>query len=128
MNPQEYLGSIKNLLDNNPIIAKYQIVREYEGADESYIRARLMLKDGSLLEFAEYIEPDGKNYKITDYSFQWMNTEGQQIRRWDNTPHFPKLKNFPHHIHVSTEKVISGNPVDIFDVLSEIAKMIGETG
>jgi hypothetical protein len=126
MNPQEYLESVKNLLLNNPLISQYQITREYEGLEKSYIRARLTLTDGSLLEFAEYIEPDGKHYKITDYSFQWMDVDGNQIRRWDNTPHFPKLKNFPHHIHISEEKVISGKPVDIFDVLDEIAKLIGK--
>jgi hypothetical protein len=124
MNPQEYLASVKDLLKSNSLIAKYQVVREYEGANESYIRARMTLTDGSLLEFAEYIEPDGENHKITDYSFQWMDADGNQIRRWDNTPHFPKLKNFPHHIHVSEEKVVSGKSVDIFDVLNEIAKLI----
>ncbi len=124
MNPQEYLESVKNLLLNNPLITQYQIIREYEGLEKSYIRARLTLTDSSFLEFAEYIEADARNFKITDYSFQWLDKDGNQVRRWDNTPHFPKLKNFPHHIHVSKEKVVSGKPINIFDVLNEIARII----
>lgn len=124
MNPQEYLESVKSLLLNNTLISHYQIVREYEGLEKSYIRARLVLTDGSLLEFAEYIETHAGNVKITDYSFHWMDEEGNQICRWNNTPHYPRLKNFPHHVHVGKEKVVSGKPVNIFDVLEEITKTI----
>jgi hypothetical protein len=112
---------------NNPLIARYQIIREYEGLQKSYIRARLTLIDDGLLEFSEYIEPEAQDqFKITDYSFQWMDKDGNQVRRWDNTPHFPKLKNFPHHIHIGENEVAPGATVNIFMVLDEIAKIIGE--
>jgi len=125
MNPVDYLSSAKNLLLNSPLITSHQILREYEGLQKSYIRARLTLSDGSLLEFSEYVEEDGEDdIQITDYSFQWMDKDGNQIRRWDNTPHFPKLKHFPHHIHMRKEKVISGQPIDIFGILGDIEKMM----
>lgn len=123
MNPVDYLSSVKSLLLNSPLITRYQIIQEYEGLQKSYIRARLILTDESVLEFSEYMEPESEDeFKITDYSFQWMDKDGNQIRRWDNTPHFPKLKNFPHHIHVKDDDVISGKPIDIFGVLDEIEK------
>jgi hypothetical protein len=123
MNPVDYLSSVKSLLLNSPLITRYQIIREYEGLQKSYIRARLTLTDDSVLEFSEYIEPESEDeFKITDYSFQWMDKDGNHIRRWDNTPHFPKLKNFPHHIHGKKDDVISGKPIDIFGVLDEIEK------
>ena len=125
MNPMEYLVSIKNLLLTSSLIVDYKIFREYEGLEKSYIRARLILTDGSLLEFSEYAEAEARGgLKITDYSFQWMDKDMKQIRRWDNTPHFPKLKNFPHHVHLTEDKIISSKPVSIFDVLDEIAKTI----
>lgn len=94
MNPVDYLSSVKNLLLNSPLIIGHQIIREYEGLQKSYIRARITLTDGSVLEFSEY-----------------------------NTPHFPKLKHFPHHIHIKEDDVISGKPIDIFGVLAEIERM-----
>ncbi len=125
MNPVEYLSAVKSLLLNSPLIARHQILREYEGLQKSYIRARLTLADDSLLEFSKYIELGAENqFKITDYSFQWMDKDGHQIRRWDNTPHFPKLKNFPHHVHIDADDVVPGQPMDIFGVLAEIGKTI----
>jgi hypothetical protein len=125
MDPVEYLSAVKNLLLNSPLIVRHQVIREYEGLQKSYIRARLTLTDDSLLEFSEYIEEGSEDeVKITDYSFQWMNKEGDQIRRWDNTPHYPKLKKFPHHVHVKEDDVISGKPIDIFGVLAEIEKTL----
>lgn len=123
MNPSEYLESIKNLLLTDSRIISHQIIREYEGLQKSYIRARLTLMDDSLLEFSEYIEQEAENeFKITDYSFQWMDKDGNQIQRWDNTRHFLKLKNFPHHIHIGEDNVVLGKPINIFAVLDEIGK------
>lgn len=123
MNPSEYLESIKNLLLTDYRIISHQIIREYEGLQKSYIRARLTLMDDSLLEFSEYIEQEAENeFEITDYSFQWMDKDGNQIQRWDNTKHFPKLKNFPRHVHISEDNIVLGEPINIFAVLDEVGK------
>lgn len=127
MNPMDYLAAVKNLLLTDYRIVSHQIIREYEGLQKSYIRARLTFIDDSFLEFSEYIEQGSENeIKITDYSFHWMNKDGDIIRRWDNTQHFPKLKNFPHHIHIGKDEVTPGAPTNIFAVVDEIAKIIGE--
>ena len=55
MNPVDYLSSVKEALLNSPLITSHQIIREYEGLQKSYIRARLTLRGDSLLEFSEYI-------------------------------------------------------------------------
>ncbi len=77
MNPVDYLSSVKSLLLNSPLITRYQIIREYEGLQKSYIRARLTLTDDSVLEFSEYIEPKSEDeFKITDYSFNGWTRMG----------------------------------------------------
>ena len=76
-----------------------------------------------MLDFSEYLIP-AKNgtLEMVSYGYQWMDKDKNLIRRWDNAPHFPKLENFPHHIHVGEEKkVISGKPVNVLAVLDEIA-------
>ena len=122
MKPSDYLESVKNLLLTDFRITAYQIIREFEETQKCYIRARLTLSDGSFLEFSEYIEKGLENdIQITDYSYHWMDEDGKMLRRWDNANHFPKLKNFPHHIHNGeTDEVVPGAVTNIFAVLDEI--------
>jgi hypothetical protein len=127
MNPMDYLESVRSFLLTDSRINGHQILREYDDDDKSYIRARLTLADESFLEFSEYIELDAENEsKISAYSYHWSNRDGKLLRRWDNTKHFPKLENFPHHIHVGENEVLSGAPTNIFAVLDEIAAIIGK--
>jgi len=46
--------------------------------------------------------------------------KGNLLCRWDNTPHFSNLRNAPHHIHLSEDEVVPGNPTDIFRILEAI--------
>lgn len=61
------------------------------------------------------------------YSYQlFSNTP---IIRWDNSPHYPKIKTHPHHFHAHDGKIIeselTGNIImDIKDILHEITKFI----
>lgn len=127
MNPMDYLESVRKFLLTDSRINRHQILREYEDVEKSYIRARLTLADESCLEFSEYIEHDlGDEIKITRYSYHWIDKDGKMLRRWDNTKHFPKLRNFPHHVHIGENEVVSGAPINIFMILDEIAKIIGE--
>lgn len=61
------------------------------------------------------------------YSYQLFSNE--PIIRWDNSPHYPKIKTYPHHFHSKdgtiTESELTGNVVpDIKIVLSQITKVI----
>ncbi|MBU2611464.1 MAG: hypothetical protein KJ606_11070 [Chloroflexi bacterium] len=127
MNPQDYLESVRNLLLTDFRITGHQIVREFDELQKGFIRARLTLVDDSFLEFSEYVEQvSGDEIGITDYSYHWIDKDGKMLRRWDNTKHFPKLKNFPHHIHDGrTGEVTPGKPINIFAVLDEIAARAG---
>ena len=131
MKPIDYLESVRKFLLTDSRVIKHQIIREYEDVGKSYIRARLTLADESFLEFSEYIEQDsGDEIKITKYSYHWIGKDGKMLRRWDNTKHFPNLKNAPHHIHTPTgkaeESITPGAPTKIFMILDEIAKTIDE--
>ena len=131
MNPVDYLESVRNFLLTDSHINSHQIIREYQDVEKIYIRVRLTFTDGSFLEFSEYIEQASRNeIKITAYSYHWSDKDGKMLRRWDNTKHFPKLKNAPHHIHTpigeAEESITPGAPTNIFAVLDQIARIIGE--
>lgn len=122
----EYLDSVKERLLTDPVVSSFQVVRERTTLTDGHLRVRLTLTDGSLLEFSKYVQrsPDGQINVVT-YSYHWTDAHGDLIRRWDNTPHFPDLPGFPHHIHDGrTDTVGPGEPVSIFAVLDKIARLL----
>ncbi len=122
----KYLDSIKERLLTDPVVSSFHVIRERSTLADGHLRARLTLTDNSWLEFSEYVQrsSDGQINVVT-YSYHWANAHGDLIRRWDNTPHFPNLPDFPHHIHDErTQSVKPGQPVSVFAVLDEISRFL----
>lgn len=107
-------------------ILRFEVLRERLTQLDGYIRARTIFIDDTVLEFSEYFQwlPDS-DIEIITYSYHWSDPTGKLIIRWDNTPHFPGLPGFPHHIHTGqSELAIPGKSISIFAVLDEIAQQI----
>ena len=122
----EYLDTIKERLTTDPVVSGFSVIRERVTLVDGHLRARLTVSDGSLIEFSEYVQrsPDNQIDVVT-YSYHWASADGDLILRWDNTPHFPDLPGFPHHIHDGRKgSVVPGEPVSIFGVLDEIARIL----
>ncbi len=122
----EYLDSVQYHLLTNPLVSSFRIIRERATLADGHLRARLALSDGSLLEFSEYVQrlPDGRINVVT-YSYHWADVNGDLIQRRDNTPHFPDLPGFPHHVHDGRTGTVSpGQPTSIFAVLNEVARLL----
>jgi hypothetical protein len=126
MTAADYLESIKARLLSDPLIAAFQIVRERSTSFDGYLRARVTLLDDSHLEFAEYftVATDDQIAVVT-YNYHWAAPHGGLIQRWDNTPHYPGLPNFPDHTHLAdTAEPLPAEPQNIFAVLDEITKRL----
>ena len=122
----EYLDSVKERLLTDEIVTAFRITRERATSTDGYMRARAALVDGSQLEFSEYVQLTADDQvAVITYSYHWSDAQGSLIRRWDNTPHFPDLPNFPHHIHDGpTDSVSTGQSTNINIVLDEISKRL----
>jgi hypothetical protein len=119
----DYLEAIKERVVTDPMVISFQVIRERSTVVDGHLRARLTLADGSQREFSEYMQwsPAGEIAVLT-YSYHWANAANQLITRWDNTPHFPDLPEFPDHMHEGAPgEVTPGQPMSIFTVLDEIA-------
>jgi len=129
MNPIEYVESVKERLSTDSIVTSYDVIREFANLDEGFIRVRAILTNSDILDFSEFIK-QSDTLELISYRYQWLDKNKKHIRRWDSTPHFPKLKNFPHHTHTpigeADESVTPGAPTSIFAILDEIVKIIGE--
>ncbi|MGR3310909.1 MAG: toxin-antitoxin system TumE family protein [Candidatus Brocadiales bacterium] len=44
--------------------------------------------------------------------------------RYDTTPHFPHLSTFPDHKHIQKGNVIPSKPLDLKDILGEVATFL----
>lgn len=119
----DYFETIKDRLLIVSFVADFKISKQVDRSKNGHFRARVTFTDNSQLEFSEFVEQNADDeIQVVTYSYHWSDENDNVIRRWDNTPHFPKLKNFPHHIHVKEDDVTSGKPIDIFGVLDEIEK------
>ena len=125
MNPIDYVESVKERPSTDSIVISFDIIREFANLNEGFIRARANLTNGDILDLSEFVK-QATGLELTSYRYQWLDKNKKHIRRWDNALHYPKLKNFPHHIHIGENEVASGAPTDIFMILDEIAKIIGE--
>jgi len=121
MNPVDYVESVKERLATDSFVVSFEIIREFANLNEGFLRVRATLTNDDILDLSEFVKQETE-LEVISYRYQWLDKNKRHIRRWDNALHYPKLKNFPHHIHVSEEDVISGKPIDIFGVLDEIGK------
>ena len=85
------------------IIIEERILLNREDNQIAEFKARLMLKDGSILEFSEVIIFGVAKHK---YSYQWMSKDFELKIRWDNAFHHRHISTFPYHKHVESEDKI----------------------
>lgn len=90
----------------------------FDGISDSYrLKIRVRLKNNWLMDVFEH-----KTTKVRRYSFHVFKN-GEMIMRWDNAPHFPSVKTFPHHKHYKSS-VSESKEMTIEMVLDELSGMI----
>lgn len=104
------LSQLKVLLTDFPHVLNQKITYELGDPDEAYIKGEVILADGSKLALAEFLEKSKKGWKIERYRYHLMNKNNELIFRYDNAPHHPKIKTFPHHKHLSEIVTLSQRP------------------
>lgn len=123
----EHLDAIKERLVTDPNVEAFEITRERITLVDAHLRVRLVLVDGSHLEFSEYMQrahASGEIEVIT-YSYHWADEDKTLIKRWDNAPHFPDMPGFPHHIHDGVAGTVNpSQPMNIFAVLDGISDVL----
>ena len=83
------------------------------------LRIRVRFTNGSLLEWNEAVVSKKGRLNHLAYRYHFQDRENKIIFRYDNTPHFPGLKTFPNHKHLS-DNVIAVNRPSIVELLREV--------
>ncbi|MEA5577863.1 toxin TumE [Anabaena sp. UHCC 0451] len=119
----DYLNQIEQsvLLYSNVYVERYE--EEILTPNRANLRIRLRFNQTHLLEINEAIVVTDNQLQFLDYRYHFQDGNNQLVFRYDSTPHFPNLPNFPHHKHLPDDVIASDKP-DITQVLQEANEII----
>ncbi|AFZ25769.1 hypothetical protein Cylst_3640 [Cylindrospermum stagnale PCC 7417] len=119
----DYLNQLEQavLLYSDVYVERYE--EENLTPNRANLRIRLRFNQTHLLEINEAIIVADNQLEFLDYRYYFQNAHNHLIFRYDSTPHFPDLPNFPHHKHLQDE-VISSEKPDIAQVLQEANELL----
>ena len=118
-----YLTNVEAVLKSlkDCYIEKYE--EEILTPNRVNLRVRIRFSRGYLLELNEAVTVDKGHIKHFSYRYHFQNRDNTLIFRYDNTPHFPDLTNFPHHKHNPAPVVGTEKPL-IAEVVEEVKKYL----
>ena len=118
-----YLNQIEQAIQqySNAYVEYYE--EEILTLERTNLRIRLRFQQEYLLEINEAIIIIDNQLEFLDYRYHFQDGKNQLIFRYDSTPHFPNLSNFPHHKHLPKD-VISSEKPEIIQVLQEVAEIL----
>ena len=118
-----YLNQIEQAIQqySNAYVEYYE--EEILTLERTNLRIRLRFQQEYLLEINEAIIVIDNQLEFLDYRYHFQDGNNQLVFRYDSTPHFPNLINFPHHKHLP-ENVISSKKPEIIQVLQEVAEIL----
>ena len=132
MSIQVYFSRKESELLSSPLLISLDFHTEIIDSNCGYFKAKLIFSDNSklfLFELSEIISATGKVFnekiRIEKYRYHYQDANEKMIFRWDNAPHFSKLKSFPHHLHVGNKIEESIRP-SLYKVIMQITKYIIE--
>ena len=73
-----------------------------------------------MLHLAEFVSLQDKQVIHEKYRYHLQDADQRRIVRWDNAPHHPEIKSFPHHRHCPDDRVEESDPMTIDVVLKNL--------
>ncbi len=120
---ERYLQTLLDAVAASPIVRSSSVLFDKRTLDAGLIRGELTFADSPCLYFRELVEMQARVIRIM-YSYHYQREDGPLIFRYDDTPHFPALPQFPHHKHIGSQtEAIPSQPPDLIAVLREIEAM-----
>lgn len=119
-----YLEEVEDAIGNlkEAYVELYE--EEFLTGDRVNLRIRVRFYNGCLLQLNESVIFQNK-LEYLGYRYHFQGKDNELIFRYDNTPHFPDLPNFPNHKHYQTGVQPSGPP-SILTAIAEAAKISNE--
>ena len=125
MNLNEYLVGIETLLSAAPLVVSYTLTIDRKTAEMAFLSGKIDLRDGSVLDFKEFVEQTDERIAKYKYGYNYRREE-IVIFRYDNAldPRARDLDSYPHHKHTQAGELIAARVMTLDDVLEEIEELI----
>jgi hypothetical protein len=97
----DYTAELESVINSSTIASSYNLNIDRKTADIAFISGRIDFRDGTTLDFKEFIE--GSEDTIEKYKYAYNYRKGSDsIFRYDNAPDpsAKGIKTFPHHKHL----------------------------
>jgi hypothetical protein len=104
-----YLKEVEAILGETEDAYTELYEEEILASERVNLRIRLRFYNGYLLELNESIIFEGEVRHLR-YRYHFQDKGKNLVFRYDNTPHFPNLKSFPHHKHLKDEVIATDKP------------------
>ena len=120
----DYLERVEQAIQqcSNIYVERYE--EEFLTSNRVNLRIRLRFSQTYLLEVNEAIVLADNQLEFLDYRYHFQDENNYLIFRYDSTPHFPDLPNFPHHKHLPNDTIGSNKP-ELTEVLKEVIELLG---
>ena len=126
MRIEAYFDEMRTTLETCTVVQSSEIAYDKRSTHEGYLRGEIFFLDGSVLHFREYVDVEGERERIS-YTYQYMDSSGKLVFRYDNTGHHRRLNlpTYHHHRHEGkSEEVMASPGPDLAAVLHEIEGQI----
>jgi hypothetical protein len=120
----QYLGDIEDSIRRLERANVERYEEEVLTSARANLRIRVRFLSGHLLEVNEAIVIEADQIKHLGYRYHFQDQQNNLIFRYDDTPHFPDLKSFPHHKHPKNKVEESDEPLILY-VIKE-AKLLAQ--
>ena len=120
----QYFGDIEDSIRRLERANVERYEEEVLTTSRANLRIRVRFLSGHLLEVNEAIVIEADQIKHLGYRYHFQDQQNNLIFRYDNTPHFPDLKSFPHHKHVKNKVEELDEPLILY-VIKE-AKLLAQ--
>lgn len=121
MRINDYISGLESLIESSPLISSYNLNIDKRADDIAFISGIIEFRNGSLLDFKEFIEVTGRN--IEKYKYAYNYRKGAVcLFRYDNAPDpaAKKIKTFPHHKHLEDGGIAESEEMNLSNVINEI--------
>lgn len=112
------MQGIVSLLKQSKVFNNIEVLEFIDEDSVQLLKVKALVKDGSILHITELQTP---NYQ--KYSYHWQKENGEMLIRWDNAPHYKKIKTFPHHRHEGDNQLPS-HRITVDEIIEKIRKVI----